>query len=202
MGTLNRKWAWFLIAAGPEAPRSARSLSPADKLLLLTIADICEDEMGVLRMGERRLAEKVGQSRAWVRLHRGSLVKLGLLYPLGDWMPGQAISWQLFPDMYGAAAGFEPPQWRPSVKSTNRDPAAVFASGHDPGPVRDRQGPLPSVADPGSGSHKDRAVVLAIEPDEPQVRDEEKKRDAPRLSEAEALANLSEAFPGIELVAN
>ncbi len=200
MGVKNRKRAWHHIAADRDGPRSARNLRPAAKLLFLAIADVCSDELGVLTMGERKLAQKVGQSRAWVRLHRSSLVKAGLVSPCGKWKPGQAISWQIFPEIYGAEAPeFEPSAWKPSRSSTARDPEEVFGStGRNPGPVPDRAEARPTEPRPGSGTHNDRAVVLAIEPDEPLVRDEEKERRCELVSEGEGEKNVLAAFPNAE----
>ena len=205
VGIRNRSRAWLHISADPETLcRSISKLSAGDKLLLLAIADVCSDEHGVLTMGERKLAEKLGVSRAWVRSHRPSLVKAGLLYPRGTWKPGQAISWQLFPEIYGAEApDFEPPAWEPSRSSKARDPAEIFGNaGRDPGPVHSRAAPRPAETKLGSGPREDRAGVVAIEPDEPLVRDEEKERDALEVSNADALLNLFDAFPGAEVVAD
>ena len=195
MGIRNRKLAWECIA-----DPNRQDLSPSDKLLLFAIADVCDDDNGVLFMGERKLAAKVGQSRAWVRQHRSALVKAGLLHHMGTWKPGQAIKWQLFPGPHVEAPDFEPPEWKPSVQAAGRDPAAVFQTGQDHRPVDDRVAPLPTHAKVGSGADKDRAVVPEIEPPEPLVRDDrESEIEEQLVSEAEGFANAEAEFVGSKI---
>lgn len=200
MGQTNREVAWGYAAH----PDYRDQLTPSAKLLMFVIADMCDDQHGLLYAGERTIARKIGQSRSWVRRHRPALVKAGLLVPQGDWAPGKAIQWQLFPEVYGAGPlGHVPTGWKPSSqpkRSTKGfDPTVLTATDRDDVGSGTSVGPLKT--EPGRRRNTNRDDVPRSRTETTPESNEGEKREGDPSYE-DALANLLDAFPHAEVVSN